>query len=177
MDTGHIVASIEAWNPMINLVSTIIMMVGGYFLTLKNRLKKIDETVYGDEEKDGLLKRVQTLEENTGEEQEQQKKIEEHLYGDAVKDGVLKRVQKLEETCVDTKEFTERVRAVEKQSEDCEKELTDFQKNYITQQQEAITKALAPLWKRLEKKADKEMLEVQVAHLLERLTALGRQRK
>ena len=56
-------------------------------------------------------------------------------------------------------------------------DLEEFKRTNIKDTQEAIEKALKPLWTVMEKKIDKDLADVQFKHILDAIQNLGREKK
>ena len=171
-----IAAEVGDWTPLINALSTLLIFIISYYTAVKNKLKKLEVTVNrlashidGNEEKDGLVKRMQAAEEEFEKLQILLKGVERHLNGDEEKDGLIRRMNTVQAELKGYSDLVKRVDAAEGKVDNTVENLTEVQLRL----QENITTAMQPLWKVLEKKADKELLQVQVKHLMDAITRIG----
>ena len=95
--------------------------------------------------------------------------MERHLNGDEEKDGLIRRMNTVQAELKGYSDLVKRVDAAEGKVDNTVENLTEVQLRL----QENITTAMQPLWKVLEKKADKELLQVQVKHLMDAITRIG----
>jgi hypothetical protein len=136
-------------------------------------VKKVDNlttTINGDASADGILKGVRTLIEETEELNIKVTCHEKHFNGEGAYDGVLKRLKELEEQVED---FTEQDSSATK----VQAALDEYKRENIKETQEAIEKALKPLWTVMEKKIDKDLADVQFRHIMDAIQNLGREKK
>jgi len=83
-------------------------------------------------------------------------KMHSHMYGDEEKKGSVTRLRELEETVEDLEGSDLDINAI------------------ILQQQKAIKEALKPIYLQLEKKADQQLFDVQLQHIMEAIERIGR---
>lgn len=82
-----------------------------------------------------------------------------YIYGDEEKKGAVRRLREAEAAILS-------LQAHDRQELDINE--------IILEQQKLIKEALKPIYIQLEKKADKELFEVQLAHILEAIERIGR---
>jgi hypothetical protein len=137
---------------------------------LVKTVDKLTTTINGDATADGILKGVRDLIEDTEAINCKVRAHDRHLNGEGAYDGVLKRLKVIEDQLED---LTEHESAAAKVHADLE----EFKRTNIKDTQEAIEKALKPLWTVMEKKIDKDLADVQFKHILDVIQNLGREKK
>jgi len=174
----------DKYQALLNFGGSLLVFLTGYVTHLKKKLatvEKLKEAVLeGSSKEDGLVKKVKAIEVQLDDYDEVLgvlRAIEKHVNGDEEKDGLVRRVNAMSNLATETNSLHTQIEAVQSQANATEMDLTALQRDVIKEQQAVIVAALAPVWKVLEKKADKELLEVQVKHLMDAITRLGSSKK
>jgi len=136
------------------IITSIMAVVSGYYAKIKkkfDKITKLSKIVIGDEEKKGLLKRVEALETD--------------------KSDLMNKLKKYED-------LEARIDSLEKSGIESVLKLTDKMQEQIAKATTPIYKVIRDKVKDLEemidKKASGEILEVQVKMIMSQLEQLGR---
>lgn len=144
------------------LISAIIALLTSsvsYYFATKKKVDAVVKHVNGDEASKGLLSRTWKVEQTVINVDDRVAKLEKYFAGDVEHEGLLKRVKLLENssTTKDTQEH----------------KLLALQSAIIERLHQDVIKATEPLYEALDKKADKELLELKIAHIMDAIERIG----
>jgi len=144
------------------LISAIIALLTSsvsYYIATKKKVDAVVRHVNGDEASKGLLSRTYRVEQTLLTTEDRIAKLEKYFSGDLETEGLLKRVKLLEGNSA-TKETQEH-------------KLLALQAAIVAKIHQDLKDATEPLYDVLEKKADKELLELKIAHIMDAIERIG----
>ena len=144
------------------LISAFIALLtssASYYIATKKKVDAVVRHVNGDEASKGLLSRTWRLEQATPQFDDRLSKLEKYFSGDMEYEGILKRLKALE-TSAGNKDLHEH-------------KLLALQATLVAKIQQEVKDAIEPVYDALDKKADKELLELKIAHIMDAIERIG----